>query len=111
MRICRNLMLIAALTFTLWVLPDGSQARMRKCAPPTEILNYCKHVMCPLNSAGSFCVRRCVWNVTAGDCWSTELKSKNVRYWPLAGIYSSRGSKAAADAGEVAVASDTEGLK
>jgi hypothetical protein len=53
MRICRNLMLIAALAFTLWVLPNGSQA----------------------------------------------------------GIYSSRGSKAAADAGEVAVASDTEGLE
>jgi hypothetical protein len=71
MRICRNLMLIAALAFTLWLLPDGSQARMRKCAPPTEILNYCKHVMCPLNSTGSFCVTRCVWNVTAGDCWSS----------------------------------------
>jgi hypothetical protein len=70
MHICRNLVLIAALAFTLWVLPDGSQARMRKCVPP-EILNYCKHVMCPLNSAGSICVAQCVWNVTAGDCWSS----------------------------------------
>jgi hypothetical protein len=53
MRICRNLMLITALAFTLWVLPDGSQA----------------------------------------------------------GIYSSLGSKTAADAGELVVASETEGLE
>jgi predicted ATP-dependent Lon-type protease len=44
MRTSRNLMLIATLTLTLSVLSDGSQARIRKCSTPTQILNYCKHV-------------------------------------------------------------------
>jgi hypothetical protein len=70
MRTSGKLTLLAALTLVVLVPSDGSHARTRHCVAP-EILNYCKHVMCPLNSGGSFCVRRCVWNVTAGDCWSS----------------------------------------
>ena len=67
MHTSHNLMLIAAVTLTLLFLSDESQARRRQCVA-SEILNYCKHVMCP--AGGSFCVRRCIWNVTAGECWS-----------------------------------------
>ena len=67
MRVSRKPMLIAALSLTLSMLSDGSQARTRQCVP-VEILNYCRQAMCP--AGGSFCVRRCIWNITAGDCWS-----------------------------------------
>jgi len=79
MRTSRNLKLIAAITLTLLVLSDESQARRRQCVAP-EITNYCEHIICTGYSARSLCVTRCIWNVTAGDCWSSP-NSVTFRFW------------------------------
>lgn len=65
----RTLTLVAALTLVLSVPSGGSHARTRYCVAP-EIPDYCKRVMCIGDSARSSCVGRCVWNITAGFCWS-----------------------------------------
>ena len=70
MRTSGKLTLVAALTLVLSVLSDGSHARARYCVAP-EIPDYCKRVMCIGDSARSSCVSRCVWNITAGYCWSS----------------------------------------
>jgi len=72
----RTLTLVAALTLVLLVPSDGSHARTRHCVA-AEIPDYCKRVMCVGHSARSSCVSRCIWNITAGDCWSRP------KHWPL----------------------------
>jgi len=69
MRTSGKFTLVAALTLVLSVPSDGSHARTRHCVAP-EIPDYCKRVMCIGDSARSPCVGRCVWNITAGFCWS-----------------------------------------
>ena len=81
MRTFGNLMLIAVFTLTLSVLSAGSQARTRQCVAP-EIPDYCKRVMCIGHGARSSCVNRCVWNITAGDCWSSP---KHAPLWTRSG--------------------------
>ena len=72
-----KLTLVAALTLVLSVPSDGSSARTRYCVAP-EIPNYCKRVMCIGYSARSACVNRCIWNITAGHCWS---RPKHAPLW------------------------------
>ena len=69
MRTSGKLTFIAPLTLVLSVPSDGSHARTRYCVAP-EIPDYCKRVMCIGDSARSSCVSKCVWNITAGYCWS-----------------------------------------
>jgi hypothetical protein len=72
-----KLTLVAALTTLILSVPsDRSHARTRYCVAP-EIHNYCKRVMCGGEGARSYCVSRCIWNITAGECWS------NPKYGPL----------------------------
>ena len=73
MRTSGKLTLVASLTLVLFVPSDGSHARTRHCVAP-EIPDYCKRVMCPLYSPRSSCVSRCVWNITAGYCWSSPKR-------------------------------------
>jgi len=70
MNIFRTLVLIVSVALALWVLSSESQARVRKCSAPAEIINYCSRIICIGYGARSSCTNRCVWNVTAGDCWS-----------------------------------------
>ena len=70
MRTSGKLALVAALTLVLLAPSDGSQARTRHCVA-AEIPDYCKRVMCIGDGARSPCVSGCVWNITAGDCWSS----------------------------------------
>ena len=81
MRTSGKLAFVAALTLVLSVLSDGSHARTRHCVAP-EIPYYCKRVMCIGDSARSSCVSKCVWNITAGQCWSNP---RHARLWARAG--------------------------
>ena len=81
MRTSGKLRLVAALTVVLSVLSDGSHARTHYCVAP-EIPDYCKRVMCIGYSARSSCVSRCVWNITAGLCWSSP---KHTPLWARSG--------------------------
>jgi hypothetical protein len=74
MRTFGKLTLVAALTLVLLVPSGGSHARTRHCVAP-EIPDCCKRVMCIGDSARSSCVSRCVWNITAGYCWSSPKYS------------------------------------
>jgi hypothetical protein len=75
MRTSGQLTLVAALTLVLSVPSGGSHARARYCVAP-GIPDYCKRVMCVGDSARSYCVSRCVWNVTAGYCWSSPKHAR-----------------------------------
>jgi len=81
MRISGKLLLVAALTLVPLVPSDESHARTRYCVAP-EIHDYCKRVMCIGDSARSSCVSRCVWNITAGNCWSSP---KHAPVWARSG--------------------------
>jgi hypothetical protein len=75
MRTSGKLTLVATLTLVLLsVLSDGSHARSRYCLAP-EIPDYCKRLMCIGESTRSSCVSRCVWNITAGYCWSSPKQA------------------------------------
>ncbi len=81
MRTSGKFTLVAALTLVLSVPSDGSHARAGYCVAP-EISDYCKRVMCIGDSARSSCVSRCVWNITAGYCWSNP---KHTPLWARSG--------------------------
>ena len=81
MRTSGKLTLVAALTLVLSVPSAGSHARTRHCVA-AEIPDYCKRVMCIGYRARSSCVSRCIWNITAGDCWSSP---KHIPHWAIRG--------------------------